>query len=278
MSSYLCPGDCCFCACGDGGCIAGHGDDYFSYAEDNVIFMRIKLNRYPSYREKMLKHLGISEEAAKITMSLKQAKSYDAITVQSNTKNIEDCMFSLGISKKEANFYAHIIANNPDVKVHITGIQRATGKTTLCDKLRFLGVRAFETWELENKNLIAFVRLCQSKYNCYDGYFDSAETTLIKGVKTACAREKLAFNVHNARKSEILGRIRFTNLIMSQNRFFVMRHCRHVIEAFQSAVWDSKSQTDSRLDDGNYNIDSLDAFEYSAEPQMNDIIEVSIKK
>lgn len=129
---------------------------------------------------------------------------------------------------------------------------------------------------LEN-DIIDFVRLCQSKYNCYDGYFDSAETTLIKGVKAACVREKLAFTVHNARKSEILGRIRFTNLIMSQERFFIMRRCKHAVEAFQSAVWDSKSSDDRRLDDGNYNIDSLDAFEYSVESKINNIIETGVK-
>ena len=65
---------------------------------------------------------------------------------------------------------------------------------------------------------------------------------------------------------------------MSQNRFFVMQHCKHIIEAFQSAVWDSKSLTDCRLDDGNYNIDSLDAFEYSIETQMNDIIQAGVRK
>ncbi len=42
----------------------------------------------------------------------------------------------------------------------------------------------------------------------------------------------------------------------------------------QSAVWDSKQLKDVRLDDGNYNIDSLDAFEYSVEPLMSDIIEI----
>lgn len=156
-----------------------------------------------------------------------------------------------------------------------TGFSRRLQKVVVLEE--YYRKEVISPTELEN-DIIAFVRLCQSKYNCYDGYFDSAETTLIKGVKTACAREKLAFNVHNARKSEILGRIRFTNLIMSQNRFFVMRHCKHTIEAFQSAVWDSKSLTDCRLDDGNYNIDSLDAFEYSAEPQMNDIIETGVNK
>lgn len=123
-------------------------------------------------------------------------------------------------------------------------------------------------------DIIDFIHKCQSEYNVYDIYFDSAETTLIKGVKSEIAKNKIPINVHNARKTEILGRIRFTNQIMAQNRFCVMRKCRHLTEALQSAVWDSKKQEDVRLDDGNYNIDSLDGFEYSVEPLMNDIIEI----
>ena len=61
---------------------------------------------------------------------------------------------------------------------------------------------------------------------------------------------------------------------MAQNRFFIMNNCKYIIQAFQSAVWDSKKIDDVRLDDGNFNIDSLDAFEYSVEPLMNDIIEI----
>lgn len=119
-----------------------------------------------------------------------------------------------------------------------------------------------------------FILDCQSKYNVYDAYFDSAETTLIRGVKAEAAKRRIPINIYNARKSEILGRIRFTNQIIAQKRFYIMQHCRHLTEALQSAVWDSKQQKDVRLDDGNYNIDSLDAFEYSIEPFINDIIEV----
>lgn len=124
------------------------------------------------------------------------------------------------------------------------------------------------------KDIIKFIRRCQSKYNVYDIYFDSAETTLIRGIKSELEKNKIPINPHNARKSEILGRIRFTNQIMAQNRFFIIKHCNHIIQAFQSAVWDSKKLDDIRLDDGNFNIDSLDAFEYSVEPLMNDIIEI----
>ena len=126
--------------------------------------------------------------------------------------------------------------------------------------------------ELEN-DVVDFIRLCQSRYTVFDGYFDSAETTIIRGIKAACSKAGLNFNVNNARKTESLERIRFTNLIISQNRFFIMKHCKHIISAFQTAVWDGKSLCDKRLDDGNYNIDSLDAFEYSVESLMNEIIE-----
>lgn len=127
--------------------------------------------------------------------------------------------------------------------------------------------------ELE-ADVIAFIDCCRKKYNVYDAYFDSAEQVLIRGIKTAAIKNKVPVNIHNAQKSEILGRIRFTNQIIAQKRFFVMRDCKHFIAALQSAVWDSKKLNDVRLDDGNYNIDSLDAFEYSVEPLMNDIIEI----
>ena len=51
-----------------------------------------------------------------------------------------------------------------------------------------------------------------------------------------------------------------------------MSHCKKLIEALQTAVWDMKKQADVRLDDGNYNIDSLDAFEYSVEKYIPQII------
>lgn len=52
----------------------------------------------------------------------------------------------------------------------------------------------------------------------------------------------------------------------------ILEHCTHFIDALSTAVWDMKKQSDVRLDDGNYNIDSLDAFEYSVEKYIPQII------
>lgn len=119
-----------------------------------------------------------------------------------------------------------------------------------------------------------FVRKCKEKYKIADMYCDSAEQVLITGIKAAFAREKIPINVHNARKGEIIDRIRFTCAIMGTGRFRVMRRCRHLIGAFSDAVWNSKKLDDERLDDGTVNVDSLDAFEYSVEPYMNSIIKL----
>ena len=123
-----------------------------------------------------------------------------------------------------------------------------------------------------------FVCKCKEKYKIADMYCDSAEQVLITGIKAAFVREKIPVNIHNARKGGIIGRIRFTCAIMGTGRFRIMRRCKHLIEAFSDAVWNSKKLDDERLDDGTVNVDSLDAFEYSVEPYMNSIIKLRTEK
>lgn len=153
-----------------------------------------------------------------------------------------------------------------------TGFSKSMQKVIILDE--YYRKEIISPAELE-KDVCRFIRRCQQKYKVFDMYCDSAEQVLIKGIKTAVTYEHIPINVHNARKSEIIGRIRFFSSIMAQKRLFVMSHCKHLIEALQSAVWDGRSTgKDIRLDNGEYNIDSLDALEYSAEPFMNDILEM----
>ena len=130
--------------------------------------------------------------------------------------------------------------------------------------------------ELE-RDFVAFVQECRRCFSfpVTDAYCDSAEQTLIQGLRTACARNGVGITIHNARKGEINDRIRFFCRLQAVRRHKIMYECRHTLEAFQTAVWDSKYVTkDVRLDDGAYNIDSLDAQEYSVEPYMRQIISV----
>lgn len=123
-------------------------------------------------------------------------------------------------------------------------------------------------------DVCGFVQRSQAQCRATSIWCDSAETTLIKGIRTEVFARRIPVEVRNARKGEIIDRIRLCDMLMSQGRFFVLRRCRHTIAALSEAVWDSKSPTkDRRLDDGSTNIDSLDSLEYSLEPHANRLIE-----
>ena len=119
-----------------------------------------------------------------------------------------------------------------------------------------------------------FVRVCQSRWPAFEAYCDSAEQTLINGLRVEAARQRLGINIRNARKIEIYDRIRATCILMASGRFFVMRDCLNTIDALESAVWDGKYTTqDVRLDDGTTNIDNLDAMEYAFERDIHALID-----
>lgn len=123
-------------------------------------------------------------------------------------------------------------------------------------------------------DVCGFVQRSQAQVRATSIWCDSAETTLIKGIRTEVFARHIPVEVRNARKGEIIDRIRLCDMLMSQGRFFIMRRCRHTIAALSEAVWDGKSPTrDRRLDDGSTNIDSLDALEYALEPHANRLIE-----
>ena len=123
-------------------------------------------------------------------------------------------------------------------------------------------------------DVCGFVQRSQAQVRATSIWCDSAETTLIKGIRTEVFARHIPVEVRNARKGEIIDRIRLCDMLMSQGRFFILRRCRHTIAALSEAVWDSKSPTrDRRLDDGSTNIDSLDALEYALEPHTNRLIE-----
>ena len=123
------------------------------------------------------------------------------------------------------------------------------------------------------RDFVDFVRRCQMRWLVTDIWCDSAEQTLINGLRTAAARAGLACNIGNAMKKPINDRIRALCLLMGAGRYYIARNCTATIEALKTAVWDSKHSTeDVRLDDGTTNIDNLDALEYSFEREIPNLI------
>ncbi len=132
-----------------------------------------------------------------------------------------------------------------------------------------------------NNYFINFVVECKSEYeNVNTAYCDSAEQILKRGLKNAILKVKIALAVLDAKKKEIIDRIRFYISMFGQHRYFITSDCVETIQAFEDAVWDEdetkKKEEDVRLDDGTTNIDTLDAQEYSTEPYMKSMMDVSL--
>ena len=106
-------------------------------------------------------------------------------------------------------------------------------------------------------------------------YADSAEQTLIAGIRNSLRKHGLAWiRVENALKTTINDRINATSILMAQHRFFYdADNCRSLENALCQAVWDPDELTKKvRLDDGSTDIDSLDSFEYTIEREISNLI------
>ena len=126
------------------------------------------------------------------------------------------------------------------------------------------------------QDFVDFVRRAQKKYKVYEAYCDSAEQTLISGLEMACVQAHVVIDIRNAIKGPINDRIAFYNSLIAQHRWKIMKHCVHIIEAFEQAVYDDKKvNKDVRLDDGLVNVDSLDSTEYSTESVQDDILYIA---
>lgn len=117
-----------------------------------------------------------------------------------------------------------------------------------------------------------FATMVYNKYvkSFYTNY-DSAEPVLGRGLAAASIKAGCRTIVRHALKISVNQRIRALNGLIGGGRFWVMRHCKHVINALSTAVWNPKSLVDERLDDGTSDIDTLDSLEYSYERYINDL-------
>lgn len=125
-----------------------------------------------------------------------------------------------------------------------------------------------------SQDFVDFVKRCQMRWLVTDVWCDSAEQTLINGLRTAAAMYRIPVNIGNALKKPINDRIRALCILMGADRFKVFKGCKWTIDALKSAIWDEKKVTeDVRLDNGTTNIDSLDALEYAYERDIPTLIE-----
>lgn len=105
-------------------------------------------------------------------------------------------------------------------------------------------------------------------------YYDNAETVLGNSIRNEVEKKFPWIVVRKAKKASIIDRIRCTVRLMGAGRFWITEDCKSLQIAFSDAVWNKDvKDKDERLDDGSTDIDSLDAFEYTIERDMRELIE-----
>lgn len=118
------------------------------------------------------------------------------------------------------------------------------------------------------ENLIKFADKVYEDYGFVDTiWVDNAEAAIVNEV-SAHSR----YNVRGCIKEEILDRVRCADVLFSQDRIkLVQGQCDALCDGLRSAVWDEKYD-DKPLDDGSYDRDVIDAFDYSMTPHITQLV------
>ena len=123
-----------------------------------------------------------------------------------------------------------------------------------------------------NLQYTQFATMVYNKYSkAFFTNYDSAEPVLGRGITLACIKAGCRTNVRYALKKSVNERIRTLIGLLGSKRLWVLSHCKNVIDALQSAVWNPKALNDERLDDGSTDIDTLDSLEYAFERYIVDL-------
>ncbi len=118
------------------------------------------------------------------------------------------------------------------------------------------------------EKLVEFADSIKALYGFVDTiWVDNAEAAIVNELDAHCD-----YNIRGCIKEEILDRIRCTDILMSQDRFKIVEgECEDLCDGFRTAVWDDDHE-DKPLDDGTYDRDVIDAFDYSMTPHITQLV------
>ena len=116
-----------------------------------------------------------------------------------------------------------------------------------------------------------FTKIVKQQYGRVDYvYCDDNQYVTTKAIKMEAEAAGLQCTVRNSAKLPETDRIRLTTKLMSQNRFFITDACESLSNAFSSARWVNKRNTDKR--DETSDVGTLRAFECTIEREANRLL------
>lgn len=132
------------------------------------------------------------------------------------------------------------------------------------------------TVEKVQEQFIAFLRKCIDRgYYPTRAYYDCAQVTLGESLRYAAAQKGFGIIVKPCIKEKIKERVQQGIALFGRGMLEICQHCKHTIEAFETAVW---SDTEERLDDFTSNIDSIDATEYAWQAWAKNLMMICLNR
>ena len=148
----------------------------------------------------------------------------------------------------------------------------ATGYTVQQDAMYVLKARSFKatgtTVTQYRDELLKFADEVYDQYGFVDTIWpDCAEAAVVNEI-SANSR----YPVRGCIKGEIIDRIRCADILLSEDRIHLVRgQCDDLRSGLRTAVWDEDHE-DVPLDDGTYDRDIIDAFDYSMTPHIVQLV------
>lgn len=173
-----------------------------------------------------------------------------------NGNNINFMIISIGID------YG---ATDGETEFKATGITPFFKQVWTIDEMKLKGLHSPE--QMYEKFVEFYNRVVKSYgkvTHCFADY-GALGQVITFGLNKYLQLNKVPLKVQDCIKGRIVDRIELDCHLFGQNRRFILRKCKYLIEAYSQALWDSKHE-DTRLDDGTTPIDDLDASEYSIFP------------
>ena len=156
-------------------------------------------------------------------------------------------------------------ATEGETEFKATGITSMFKEVWTIDEEKLSGLH---TPEQMYEKFVEFYKRVVQEYgkvtHCFADY-GALGQVLTYGMNKYLMQHNIPLQVKDCLKGQIIDRIQLDCQLFAQNRRFILKKCKYLIEAYKLAVWD-ENKVDTRLDDGTTPIDDLDASEYSIFP------------
>ena len=164
-------------------------------------------------------------------------------------------------------------ATEGETEFKATGITNMFQEVWTIDEEKLVGLH---TPEQMYDKFIEFYNRVKERYgkitHCFADY-GALGQVLTFGMNRYLQQKGIPLVVEDCIKGRILDRIELDCHLFGQQRRYILKSCKYLIEAYSQALWDDK-HPDERLDDGTTPVDDLDASEYSMFPFYDKIMSV----